>query len=41
MEKVLEGLPWIAATDKFQQWIYTTEHTAEERRESGLTSWAC
>ena len=32
MEKVLEGLPWIAAIDKFQQWIYTTEHTAEERR---------
>ena len=32
MEKVLEGLPWIAAIDKFQQWIYTTDHTAEERR---------
>ncbi len=32
MEKVLEGLPWIAAIDKFQQWIYTTEHTADERR---------
>ena len=32
MEKVLEGLPWIAAIDKFQHWIYTTDHTAEERR---------
>ena len=33
LEKVLEGLPWIAAIDKFQHWIYTTEHTAEQRRE--------
>mgnify|MGYP001203386296 CR=1 FL=1 len=32
MEKVLDGLPWIAAIDKFQHWIYTTDHTAEERR---------
>lgn len=32
MEKMLEGLPWIATIDKFQQWIYTTDHTAEERR---------
>lgn len=32
LEKVLSGLPWIAAIDKFQQWIYTTEHTADERR---------
>lgn len=32
MKKVLEGLPWIAAIDKFQQWIYTNEHTADERR---------
>ena len=32
LEKVLSGLPWIAAIDKFQHWIYTTEHTAEERR---------
>ena len=32
MQKVLEGLPWIAAIDKFQHWIYTTPHTAEERR---------
>lgn len=33
LEKVLGGLPWIAAIDKFQHWIYTTEHTPEERRE--------
>ena len=33
MQKVLEGLPWIAAVDKFQQWIYTTEHTADQRRQ--------
>ena len=32
MQKVLEGLPWIAAIDKFQHWIYTTPHNAEERR---------
>tara|TARA_B100000768_G_scaffold19422_1_gene17555 strand:+ start:10103 stop:11827 length:1725 start_codon:yes stop_codon:yes gene_type:complete len=32
MQKVLEGLPWIAAVDKFQQWIYTTDHTADQRR---------
>lgn len=32
MEKVLSGLPWIAAVDKFQHWVYTTKHTAEERR---------
>ena len=32
MQKVLEGLPWIAAIDRFQQWIYTTPHTADERR---------
>jgi oligoendopeptidase F len=33
MQKVLEGLPWIAAIDKFQQWVYTSEHTAEQRRQ--------
>lgn len=33
MQKVLEGLPWIAAVDKFQHWIYTTNHTADERRQ--------
>ena len=36
LEKVLEGLPWIAAIDKFQHWIYTTDHTAEERRQQWL-----
>jgi len=33
MQKVLEGLPWIAAIDKFQHWIYTTPHTAQQRRQ--------
>ncbi len=33
MQKVLEGLPWIAAIDKFQHWIYTTDHTADQRRQ--------
>ena len=33
MEKALEGLPWIAAIDKFQHWIYTTKHTAKQRKE--------
>ncbi|MEJ6734332.1 MAG: M3 family oligoendopeptidase [Flavobacteriales bacterium] len=33
MQKVLEGLPWIAAVDKFQQWIYTNDHTADKRRQ--------
>jgi len=32
MQKVLDGLPWIAAIDRFQQWIYTKPHTADERR---------
>ena len=32
LEKVLEALPWIAAVDKFQHWIYTNPtHTAKER----------
>lgn len=36
LEKVLEALPWIAAIDAFQHWIYTNhEHTADERR----TAW--
>ena len=33
LEKALEGLPWIAAIDQFQHWIYTNEHTANQRRE--------
>jgi oligoendopeptidase F len=36
LEKVLEGLPWIASIDKFQHWIYTTEHTAQQRKEKWL-----
>ena len=37
MHKVLEGLPWIAAIDKFQHWLYTTPHTADERREQWVS----
>ena len=36
LEKALEGLPWIAAIDKFQHWIYTTNHTADERRKQWI-----
>ena len=36
LEKTLEGLPWIAAIDKFQHWIYTTNHTADERRKKWI-----
>ena len=36
LEKVLEGLPWIASIDKFQHWIYTNKHTAQERKEKWL-----
>ena len=36
LEKVLEGLPWIAAIDKFQHWIYTNKHTAQQRKEKWL-----
>ena len=32
LKKVLSGLPWIAAIDKFQHWIYTTEHNSESRK---------
>ena len=32
LEKALEGLPWIAAIDQFQHWIYTNNHTANQRR---------
>jgi oligoendopeptidase F len=35
LEKVLEALPWIAAVDAFQHWIYTNpNHTATERKEA-------
>jgi oligoendopeptidase F len=36
LEKVLETLPWVASIDKFQHWIYTTEHTAQQRKEQWL-----
>ncbi len=36
LEKALETLPWVASIDKFQHWIYTTEHTAKERKEKWL-----
>jgi oligoendopeptidase F len=36
LEKALEGLPWIAAIDQFQHWIYTNNHTANQRREMWL-----
>ena len=32
LEKSLETLPWVASIDKFQHWIYTTKHTAQERK---------
>ena len=41
MQKVLEGLPWIAAIDRFQQWIYTTPHTADERRDEWSKIMSC
>jgi oligoendopeptidase F len=32
LESVIDALPWIAAIDKFQHWIYThPEHTVEDR----------
>ncbi len=36
LEKALETLPWVAAIDKFQHWIYTTDHTAKERKEKWI-----
>ncbi|MBC8267037.1 MAG: M3 family oligoendopeptidase [Flavobacteriales bacterium] len=36
LEKALETLPWVAAIDKFQHWIYTTKHTAQQRKEKWL-----
>ena len=36
LEKALGTLPWVAAIDKFQHWIYTTPHTAEERKQKWL-----
>ena len=35
LQKILDILPWIAAVDAFQHWIYTNhDHTAEERRQA-------
>ena len=36
LEKALETLPWVAAIDKFQHWIYTNKHTAQQRKEKWL-----
>ncbi len=36
LEKVLEVLPWIAAIDAFQHWIYTHEHNALDREAAWL-----
>jgi oligoendopeptidase F len=36
LEKSLGTLPWVAAIDKFQHWIYTNKHTAKERKEKWL-----
>jgi len=36
LEKALGTLPWVAAIDKFQHWIYTNEHTSKERKEKWL-----
>ena len=36
LEKSLGTLPWVAAIDKFQHWIYTTNHTSEERKKKWL-----
>ena len=37
LEKALETLPWVASIDKFQHWIYTNKHTAQQRKEKWLT----
>ena len=38
LEDVVEALPWIAAIDQFQHWVYTHPgHTAEERKEAWKT----
>jgi len=36
LEKALETLPWVAAIDKFQHWVYTNKHTAQERKQKWL-----
>lgn len=36
LEKALGTLPWVAAIDKFQHWIYTNKHTSKQRKEKWL-----
>ena len=36
LEKALATLPWVAAIDKFQHWVYTNKHTSKERKEKWL-----
>ena len=36
LEKALETLPWVSSIDKFQHWIYTNKHTAQQRKEKWL-----
>ena len=36
LEKALGTLPWVAAIDKFQHWVYTNKHNALERKEKWL-----
>lgn len=37
LEYVLKALPWIAAVDKFQHWLYTNpKHTRQERKETWM-----
>jgi oligoendopeptidase F len=51
LENVIEGLPWIAAIDKFQHWLYKNpNHSADERTDewkkifssfsSSVTDWS-
>ncbi len=40
LENVLKVLPWIAAIDKFQHWLYThPAHTRKEREEKWLSTY--
>ena len=36
LQRALETLPWIAAIDKFQHWIYTNDHNSDERKEKWI-----
>ena len=36
LEEALEILPWFASIDKFQHWIYTNKHTAQQRKEKWI-----